>query len=79
MMRRMKSRRGLRIPLLLSFVVTAAVGGWLAPPRTGAQAPPVKHRMTKITETVYRADAPGTPGMNSTSWVSIDEKDVLVT
>src|SRR5262245_56161340 len=35
--------------------------------------------MTKITETVYRADAPGTPGINSTSWVFINERDVLVT
>src|SRR6185503_19902886 len=36
-------------------------------------------RMTKITETIYRADAPGTPGINSTSWVFINEADVLVT
>ena len=35
--------------------------------------------MTKITETVYRADAPGTPGINSTSWVFINDADVLVT
>jgi cyclase len=35
--------------------------------------------MTKITETIYRADAPGTPGINSTSWVFVNDSDVLVT
>jgi glyoxylase-like metal-dependent hydrolase (beta-lactamase superfamily II) len=48
-------------------------------PATKAQEAGPKHRMTKITETVYRADAPGTPGINSTSWVFINEADVLVT
>ena len=35
--------------------------------------------MTRITDTIYRADNPGTPGINSTSWVFINESDVLVT
>jgi len=35
--------------------------------------------MTKITETIHRADNPGTPGINSTSWVFINDRDVLVT
>ena len=35
--------------------------------------------MTKITDTIYRADAPGTPGINATSWVFINDADVLVT
>ena len=38
-----------------------------------------RHKMTKITDTIYRADAPGTPGINSTSWVFINDSDVLVT
>ena len=38
-----------------------------------------RHRMTKITDTIYRADAPGTPGINATSWVFINDADVLVT
>lgn len=38
-----------------------------------------RHRMTRITDTIYRADAPGTPGINSTSWVFINDADVLVT
>jgi len=35
--------------------------------------------MTKITDTIYRADNPGTPGINATSWVFINDADVLVT
>lgn len=35
--------------------------------------------MTKITDTIYRADAAGSPGMNSTSWVFVNEADVLAT
>src|SRR4029453_16917475 len=50
----------------------------LAPAPSAQDAGP-KHRMTKITETVYRADAPGPPGINSTSWVFINDTDVLVT
>ena len=44
-----------------------------------AQSAEPRHRMTKITETIYRADAPGTPGINATSWVFINDADVLVT
>lgn len=62
--------------LLLSGGVAAV---WLAPSSMEAQGGTVRHRMTKITETIYRADNPGTPGANSTSWVFINDADVLVT
>lgn len=66
---------------LLAIVIVLAVGGaWLSPSiDMAAQGATVRHRMTKITETIYRADAPGTPGINSTSWVFINDTDVLVT
>jgi cyclase len=57
----------------------AAGAAWLAPAPAGAQGAGVRHRMTKITDTIYRADAPGTPGINATSWVFINDADVLVT
>jgi len=68
--------------LTLSVIVVAGVlavgvrqhGGVLAQ----ADASP-HHRMTKITDTIYRADNPGTPGINATSWVFINDADVLVT
>jgi cyclase len=67
--------------LTLSVVVVAGVlaigvrqhGGVLA------QSAEPHHRMTKITDTIYRADNPGTPGINATSWVFINDADVLVT
>lgn len=77
------SRRGTR--RLSVFTVLAVAGGlslYYAPAfeaaaQNGSATP--RHRMTKITDTIYRADAPGTPGINSTSWVFINDADVLVT
>ena len=65
--------------VLAILVTVAALTAWLSPSQTAAQGAGVRHRMTKITETIYRADAPGTPGINSTSWVFINDADVLVT
>ena len=69
----------MRLLVFVFIVVLAAVAVWIDPGRAAAQGPGPKHRMTKITETIYRADAPGTPGWNSTSWAFINERDVLVT
>ena len=83
MIGRFAGRAGLRRLSLL--VVIALAGGvllWRAPAFEAAGQPGgsvTRHRMTKITETIYRADAPGTPGMNSTSWAFINDTDVLVT
>ena len=66
--------------LFVALVAAASGSTWLLDSRgVSAQGAGVRHRMTKITETVYRADAPGTPGINSTSWVFINDRDVLVT
>src|SRR5229473_3245693 len=64
------------------FAALAAAGvttAWLAPSRVAAQAAGPRHKMTRITDTIYRADAPGTPGINATSWAFINDADVLVT
>src|SRR5262245_65390972 len=79
MMREMLRRRWIRTAVLASLVMIGALTAWMAPSSTSAQGAGVRHRMTKITETIYRADAPGTPGINSTSWVFINDADVLVT
>src|SRR6187549_1304915 len=64
---------------VLSALILAGIGtAWLSSPAVTAQGGP-RHRMTKITETIYRADAPGTPGINSISWVFVNDRDVLVT
>jgi len=67
----------------LALVMLGAAGAgsvWLADARgVSAQGSTPAHRMTKITESIYRADAPRTPGINSTSWVFINDMDVLVT
>src|SRR5262249_15120568 len=68
-----------RTSVLTGVVIVGALTAWMAPASTNAQGAGVRHRMTKITETIYRADAPGTPGINSTSWVFINDADVLVT
>src|SRR5437764_15293143 len=68
-----------RTGLLAGLVIIGAVTTWVAAPPTAAHGAGVRHRMTKITETIYRADAPGTPGINATSWVFINDADVLVT
>jgi cyclase len=68
-----------RTGVFASLVIGGVLTAWLAPASTDAQGAGVRHRMTKITETIYRADAPGTPGINSTSWVFINDADVLVT
>src|SRR4029450_14032224 len=79
MMREMPGRRWIRSGVLASLVIAGALTAWIAPSSPSAQGAGVRHRMTKITETIYRADAPGTPGINSTSWVFINDADVLVT
>jgi glyoxylase-like metal-dependent hydrolase (beta-lactamase superfamily II) len=68
-----------RTSVLTGVVIIGALTAWMAPSSTSAQGAGVRHRMTKITETIYRADAPGTPGINSTSWVFINDADVVVT
>jgi glyoxylase-like metal-dependent hydrolase (beta-lactamase superfamily II) len=65
--------------MLAALVAAGVTATWLAPSRVTAQAAGPRHKMTKITDTVYRADAPGTPGINATSWVFINDADVLVT
>jgi glyoxylase-like metal-dependent hydrolase (beta-lactamase superfamily II) len=72
-------RRWTRIGLLVSLLTFGALTAWIAPSPTAAQGAGVRHRMTRITDTIYRADAPGTPGINATSWVFINDADVLVT
>lgn len=71
-----------RISTLSALAVVGGLSLWFAPAYEAAVqngGASVAHRMTKITETIYRADAPGTPGINSTSWVFINESDVLAT
>ena len=68
---------------IFAIAVLLCVGGgvaWLQDARgVLAQGAGPRHRMTKITDTIYRADAVGSPGINSTSWVFINDADVLVT
>ncbi len=68
-------------PLVLASLLVVAGATWrLAPAaRVQAQGPVVRHRMTRLTNTIYRADNPGTAGLNSTSWVFVNDDDVLVT
>lgn len=71
---------GLRAGVLAVLVAGGGLATWFAPsPGVSAQGGTARHRMTKITDTIYRADAPGTPGVNSTSWVFVNDRDVLVT
>ena len=79
MITQMPMWRWTRTGLLAAVVMIGALTTWVTSPRTAAQGAGVRHRMTKITETIYRADAPGTPGINATSWVFINDADVLVT
>src|SRR5262245_63361545 len=79
MSRETSGRRWTRCGVLAALVIGGALTAWIAPSSTNAQGAGIRHRMTKITETIYRADAPGTPGINSTSWVFINDADVLVT
>ncbi|MFN7983179.1 MAG: MBL fold metallo-hydrolase [Vicinamibacterales bacterium] len=75
-----KVLRGRRIQVLVGLVACGAAAAWMMPGQSAsAQGAAVRHRMTRITDTIYRADAPGTPGINSTSWVFINDADVLVT
>jgi glyoxylase-like metal-dependent hydrolase (beta-lactamase superfamily II) len=72
--------RDRRVWLVAALAIVGVATAWLAPSGgAAAQGAEVRHRMTKITESIYRADAPGTPGINSTSWVFINDRDVLVT
>lgn len=66
-----------RAAVLATLAAAGIATAWWSSPVTAQGGP--KHRMTKITDTIYRADAPGTPGINSTSWVFVNERDVLVT
>ena len=69
-----------RIGVLAALVVFGGAVAWLGQGQQAlALAGATRHRMTKITETIYRADAPGTPGINATSWVFVNDADVLVT
>lgn len=69
-----------RLGVLSALVIVAGAAVWIGRAQpASAQAGVVHHRMTKITDTIYRADAPGTPGINSTSWVFVNAADVLVT
>ncbi len=69
-----------RLGVLATLVVFGGAVAWLGQgQQTLAQGRAARHRMTKITETIYRADAPGTPGINATSWVFVNDSDVLVT
>jgi glyoxylase-like metal-dependent hydrolase (beta-lactamase superfamily II) len=62
---------------LIVFLGTTAL--WIQESRGALAQGGPSHRMTKITDTIYRADNPGTPGINATSWVFINDDDVLVT
>ncbi len=83
MIGRLARRQGSRRLSLLALVVLAGGASlWWAPAFEAAAqngGSLARHRMTRITDTIYRADAPGTPGINSTSWVFVNETDVLVT
>ena len=79
MIGQMSGWRWTRSGVLAGVVIVGALTAWVAPSSTSAQGAGVRHRMTKITDSIYRADAPGTPGINSTSWVFINDADVLVT
>lgn len=69
-----------RAQIMTCLVLCAAASVGLKEMRqVSAQAGPPRHRMTRITDTIYRADNPGTPGINATSWVFINDADVLVT
>jgi cyclase len=71
--------RSRRIAVFMMITALAVAAAWIQPSQTSAQGAGPRHRRTKITETIYRADAPGTPGINSTSWAFINDSDVLLT
>ncbi len=77
----MKADKGrVRLGVLAALIAGGGMVVWFVPGQpASAQGATVRHRMTKITDTIYRADAPGTPGINSTSWVFVNDTDVLVT
>ena len=80
MMMSTAARGHARIGALAALVVCGAAVAWVGPTQpASAQGGATRHRMTKITDTIYRADAPGTPGINSTSWVFVNDADVLLT
>ena len=79
-MRTVARRASARVSVLVLLVAAGAGSFWLAEERgVSAQGTAPVHRMTKITDSIYRADAPGTPGINATSWVFVNDADVLVT
>jgi glyoxylase-like metal-dependent hydrolase (beta-lactamase superfamily II) len=74
----MTSSSARRLALVAVLLSLAVIGAWRTEsPAVSAQGAPQRHRMTKITETIYRADNPGTIGINSTSWVFLNDEDVL--
>jgi glyoxylase-like metal-dependent hydrolase (beta-lactamase superfamily II) len=74
----MTSSSARRLALVAALLSLAVIGAWRTEsPAVSAQGAPQRHRMTKITETIYRADNPGTIGINSTSWVFLNDEDVL--
>lgn len=78
----MQGPNGRRFAMVGVLVVVGGLSAWFAPRYEAAiqnGGAPLAHRMTKVTDTIYRADAPGTPGINSTSWVFINDTDVLAT
>ncbi len=69
-----------RLGVLGALIVCGGLVTWVVPGQpASAQVAAVRHRMPKITDSIYRAHVPGTPGINSTSWVFVNETDVLVT
>lgn len=66
-----------RAGVFVGLGLLAGVAIWPAPQPTAQGG--FTHKMTKITNTIYRADAAGSPGMNSTSWVFVNDVDVLAT
>ena len=48
-----------RFTVLGALVIVGGALTWIGPGHDAwAQGTPVRHRMTKITDTIYRADAP---------------------
>ena len=52
-----KVLRGRRIQVLVGLVACGAAAAWMMPGQSAsAQGAAVKHRMTRITDTIYRAE-----------------------
>ena len=65
MTKREATRVRARFTVLGALVIVGGSLAWMGQGQgASAQGTAVRHRMTKITDTIYRADAPGTPGIN---------------